>query len=198
MIRVTTRGEPPPRTTTTTTSTLDYATAAEAGSVNIEPQPDGGVAIRIVRPNQRAWPLAIGFAVIAILSLIAVAGSGSVSDRVLTLRTAILAGFSVVFALMAVLAAWRGESPPTDLHVDRGGFSMSGGLMGASGDWRSHEIIDITADVDSDRSPGADPQVCIDLRHGQRVFIPMPNADAQAKVVSALREALNMPDVDAS
>jgi hypothetical protein len=181
-----------PAPTPTSPPVLAYRSPPSSVTILADADGRGGVSISVQHVHERPWPLAIGFAGLAVVATVPVLVT-LVPGGSFTPRTGALAAFAGFCTLLALAASTRSQTLPLELHADSEGLHMAGGIAGESCHWTRDEIVRVYADDPRDRPLGAEPFVIsIEFRGDEPLVIPVPSAADQAAVAAALRGALNL------
>ena len=187
--------QPLPVTPTPPPRPLAYQPYPRAGGAVIDIEPAGNkVFIRITYHHDRAWPLVIGFGLMAAAATAKIGYDGLTGGRAALTGDGGIIIAAVLFALLALAASVRGGTPPLQLMANPRELRMQGGVLNETLAWRRDEILSITAeDIEQPHTNNRRTSVVVELRDEEYVVFPVATREEQAAIVQALRGALKLP-----
>ena len=151
-----------------------------------------GVSVRIPYVHDRPWGLIIGFAAVALVLTGKFLYDAKVHGRS-TLGAGVIVG-AVSFAILAIVAAIRGGTPPLHVIANSRGLRVRGGVLDETLEWRRDEVLAVSADdLEQPHTPTRRISIVIELRDDEYLVFPLATHEEQAAVVEALRGALKLP-----
>ena len=181
---------------TTPRKPLAYQAYPKAGGAVIDIDPDGAkVYVRITYHHDRAWPLVVGFGLLAAGATAKVVYDGVVAGRAGLAGDGAIIVAALLFALLALAASVRGGTPPLQLLANPRELRMQGGVLNETLAWRRDHVLDVIAE-DLEPPPYAGEtrrSVVIELRDEEYVVFPVGTREEQAAIVQALRGVLKLP-----